>query len=77
MFQELSSFLSNTIYHFWSTINPLHPNISMHILHTVLWCADEENLFNNQKVLQLIIFFILVTLMIDSGVILKGKLDAS
>ena len=36
MFQELSFFLSNTIYYFWSTINPLHPNISMHILLTVL-----------------------------------------
>ena len=37
MFQELSFFLSNTFYYFWSTINPLHPNISMHILHTVLY----------------------------------------
>ena len=36
MFQELSFFLSDTIYYFWSTINPLHPNISMHILQTVL-----------------------------------------
>ena len=36
MFQELSLFLSNNIYYFWSIINPLHPNISMHILHTVL-----------------------------------------
>ena len=29
-------FFFNNIYNFWSTINPLHPNISMHILHTVL-----------------------------------------
>ena len=36
MVQELSFFLSNTIYYFLSIINPLHPNISMHILHTVL-----------------------------------------
>ena len=36
MFQELSFFLSNTIYYFWSTINPLHPDSSMQILHTVL-----------------------------------------
>ena len=36
MVQELSFFLSNTIYYFGNTINPLHPNISMHILHTVL-----------------------------------------
>ena len=75
MFQELSFFLSNTIYYFWSTINPLHPNISMHILHTVLSCADRENLFNNQEVLQFIIIaFILITLMFDLGVILKGEI---
>ena len=36
MFQELSLFLSNTIYYFWSTINPSHPDINMNILHTVL-----------------------------------------
>ena len=36
MVQELSFFLSNTIYYFRSTINPLHPDISMHTLHTVL-----------------------------------------
>ena len=76
MFQELSFFLSNTIYYFWSTINPLHPNISMHILHTVLYtslCAGRENLFNNREVLQFIIIaFILITLMFNSGVILKG-----
>ena len=29
-------FLSHTIYYFWCSINPLHPNISMHILHTIL-----------------------------------------
>ena len=38
-------------------------------------CASKENLFNNQEVLQLIIIsFILVTLMFDSGVILKGEI---
>ena len=36
--------------------NPLHPNISMHILHTVLYTfprhgADLKNLFNNQELL--------------------------
>ena len=47
----------------------------MHILHTVLSCADRENLFNNQEVLQFIIIaFILITLMFDSGVILKGEI---
>ena len=33
-------------------INPLHPKLSMHILHTVLYTfsvADRENLFNNQE----------------------------
>ena len=58
---------------------PLHPNISVHIPHTVLYtfpkCASKENLFNNQKVLQLfIISFILVNLMFDSGMILKGEI---
>ena len=78
MFQELFFFLSNIICYFWSTINPLHPNISMHILHTVLYtssCAGRENLFDNQEVLQLItISFILITLMFDLGVILKGEI---
>ena len=30
-------------------INPLHPNIIMHILHTVSYVADKGNMFNNQK----------------------------
>ena len=36
-------------------INPLHPNTSMYILHTVLYFygADEENLFTDQKLLLL------------------------
>ena len=38
-------------------------------------CASKENLFNNQEVLQLIIIsFILMTLMCDSGVILNGEI---
>ena len=38
-------------------------------------CAGRENLFNNQEALQFIIIaFILVTLMFDSGVILKGEI---
>ena len=40
-------------------INSLHLDISMHILHTVLylyifWGADKENLFNNQELLKLV-----------------------
>ena len=53
-------------------INPLHPNTSMYILHTVLYFygADEENLFTDQKLLLLVIIsFILITLVCDSGVI--------
>ena len=43
---------------------------SMHFL-----CAGKENLFNNQGVLQLIIIsFILMTLMFDSGMILKREI---
>ena len=55
------------------------PNISMHILHTVLNKFPDvlvrRILFNNQEVLQLIIIsFILVTLMLNLGMILKGEI---
>ena len=57
--------------------NPLCPNISMHILHTV-FCKglDEENLCTDQKLFfsLVIISFTLVTLMCDSGVILLGEI---
>ena len=52
----------------------------MHILHSVLYTfanvlARRSNLFKNQEVLQLIIiFFILMTIMFDSGMILKGEI---
>ena len=61
-------------------INPLHPNTSMYILYTVLYFygADEENLFTDQKLLLLVIIsFILVTLMCDSGWYCREKLDAN
>ena len=56
-------------------INPLHPNIDMHILHTVINTFPKvqikENLFNNQELVNLvIIYFTLMTLMSDLGVIL-------
>ena len=62
----------------WSVVNPLNPNISMYILHTVLYKFPKVltrriclSLFDNQELLKLvIIFFILLTLMYDSGVIL-------
>ena len=55
--------------------NSLHPNIIMHILHTVLYTfpkvLDKENLSNKQELLwSVIISFILMTLICDSGVIL-------
>ena len=56
-------------------INPLHPNIDMHILHTVIHTFPKvqikENLLNNQELVNLvIIYFTLMTLMSDLGVIL-------
>ena len=53
-------------------LTPLHLNIGMHILHTVLNSfpkgTDQENLLNNQEPLRLsIIFSILVTF--DSGLL--------
>ena len=59
-------------------INPSHLNISMQILHTVSYTfygADNENLFNNQELLKLvIIFLILATLVCDSGMILRENI---
>ena len=50
--------------------NPLHPSISMHILHSVLYTFPQL-LFYNQEPLYLVCFcFILVNLTFDSGVIL-------
>ena len=50
--------------------NPLHSNISMYILHTVLLDADMKNLSNNQEPLSSVISsLILLTLMFDSGVV--------
>ena len=56
-------------------LNPLQPNTSVNILQTVVhkisYGVDRENLFNNQELLQLVIIsFILMTLMPDSGVTL-------
>ena len=61
-------------------INPSHLNISMQILHTVSYTfygADNENLFNNQELLKLVItFLILATLMCDSGIILRENIGS-
>ena len=41
----------------------------------ISWCAGKENLFNNEEVLQLtIISFILMTLVLDLGMISKGEI---
>ena len=54
-------------------INPLHPNINMHILHNAsihFLKTDKENLSKNQELYRLVITsLILVTLLFDSGVI--------
>ena len=58
-----------------SWFNPLHPNIIMYILHTF---ADKENLYNNQELLWLLIIsYVLITLMCDSGGYFEEKLKAS
>ena len=54
-------------------VNPLLPNISMHILHTVLYTLLRDML-NNQELLKLVIIsYILLTFMFHSGVILFGE----
>ena len=58
--------------------NPLHPNISENILHTVLFTFPTmlaRRICLTVKVLQLIIIsFILMTLMLDSGMIFKREI---
>ena len=67
----------NTDYELWSyeqCVNPLIPNISMHILNSTPLTysgSDMENFFNNQEILLLVtISLILMTLMFNSGGIL-------
>ena len=59
-------------------VNLKHPNISMNIFHNVFYTfprgTDKENLFKIQELLCLVIIsFFIVTLMVDSGVILCGE----
>ena len=61
--------------HIHLLINPLHPNISVHILHTFLYTFPEVLIggicFKIKELYELlVIFLILVILMFDSGVIL-------
>ena len=56
-------------------VDPLHPNIIMHILHTVLYTLPEVltrriRLLIKSFFLLVIISFILMTLMCDLGMIL-------
>ena len=53
-------------------VKPVHPNISMHILHTVL-CAFPKVL-TRRICLKIKSFCILMTLMSDSGLIEQGEI---
>ena len=57
--------------------DPLQPNISMHILHSFLYTFPKvltrRIWLTIKSLLLVIIFFILMTLMCDSGVILQGE----
>lgn len=62
-------------------IDPLQPNISVHILHTVAFNisngSNKENLFNNQGLLKLvIIFFILMSVVFDVRVVTWGEIGS-
>ena len=54
--------------------NPLHPYINMQILHTVLYTSLVRS---TRRLCIVIISFIVVTPMFDSGLNCKEKLDAS
>ena len=54
--------------------NPLHPFINMQILHTVLYTSLMRS---TRRLCLVIISFIVVTPMFDSGLNCKEKLDAS
>ena len=56
--------------------NPLHPYIRIHLLHTLLcmFSTDKENLLNNQSFFGVaIISFILMILVNDSAILLRGE----
>lgn len=62
-------------------IDPLQPNISVHILYTVAFNisngSNKENLFNNQGLLKLvIIFFILMSVVFDVRVVTWGEIGS-
>ena len=70
---------THTSYYITPTIiNPLHTNISMHFLHTVLYTFPQvltRRISLKIKFLKLaIVCFILVTWMFDPGVMLWGEL---
>ena len=57
---------------------PLQPNISMHIIHTVLYTfpevLSERICYKVKSFIKLVISLILATLMFDSGVIFLGEI---
>ena len=56
-----------------------YPNIIMNILHAVLYTIvlTRKNYLNNEELFRLvIIYFIHVTLMFDSGMIMWGKITS-
>ena len=55
-------------------INPVPPDISMHILHTVLYKFPKVLLRITCLTIKRFFSFFLVTLMFDSGVILWGEI---
>ena len=53
------------------TVNPLHPNIGINIIHTAPCGTDTMNLLNRKEFLLFVIIFnILMTLLFDSEVLL-------
>ena len=59
--------------------NLLYPNIIMNILYAVLYTIvlTRKNYLNNEELFRLvIIYFIHVTLMFDSGMIMWGKITS-
>ena len=67
-------YTKTSLINLWHCKNAYSPYCSVNISQG----ADKENLFNNQELMKLVIIcFLLVILMFDSGVICVEKLNAS
>ena len=56
-----------------------YPNVIINILHAVLYTIvlTRKNYLNNEELFRLVIIYdILVTLMFDSGMIMRGKITS-